>query len=129
MVLITVYDSTTVSTATPISSTRNGPLWRPATSRAKPTPKRLATLAPTSSTAAEPRVSSSPVASWAAWAGSARIMIGQMLMSKVSAAASQPATTAIPQGTNQTSTTTTVSPIELTTTARRIAGAYQPSHR
>ena len=56
-------------------------------------------------------------------------MIGQMLTRKVSAAASQPATTAIPQGTNQTSATTTVSPMELTTTARRIAGAYQPSHR
>ena len=56
-------------------------------------------------------------------------MIGQMQMRKVSAAASQPATTAIPQGTNQPSTTTTVSPMEPTMTARRIAGAYQPSHR
>ena len=56
-------------------------------------------------------------------------MIGQMLTRKVSAAASQPATTASPQGRNQASTTTTVSPMALTTTARRIAGAYQPSHR
>ena len=57
-----------VSTASPMSSTRSGPLSRPARSRAKPTPRRLATLAPTSSRAAEPRVSSSRVASWAAWA-------------------------------------------------------------
>ena len=95
----------------------------------KPTPNRLATLAPTTSTAAEPRVSSSRVASWAAWAPSARRMIGQMLTRKVSAAASQPATTASPQGRNHASTTTTSSPTEPTMTARRIAGAYQPSHR
>jgi hypothetical protein len=56
-------------------------------------------------------------------------MISQMLATKVSAAASQPATTAIPQGRNHTSATTTSSPIQLTRAARRIAGAYQPSHR
>src|SRR6266511_9120 len=46
-----------------MSSTRSGPPRRPARPRAKPTPNRLATLAPTSSTAAEPRVSSSRGAS------------------------------------------------------------------
>jgi hypothetical protein len=112
-----------------MSSTRSGPLSRPARRRAKPTPKRLATLAPTSSTAAVPRVSSSRMASCAVWAASARRMIGQMQIRKASAAASQPPTTAIPQGRNHTRTTTTISPMEPTRTARRIAGAYQPSHR
>jgi hypothetical protein len=57
---------------------------------------------------------------WAAWAASTRMMIGQMLTRKASAAASQPATTAIPHGRNQTSTTT-VSPMEPTMTVCDVA--------
>jgi hypothetical protein len=57
------------------------------------------------------------------------MMIGQTVIKKASAAASQPATTAIPQGRNHSSTTATISPIEPTMTVRRSAGARQPSHR
>jgi hypothetical protein len=59
---------------------------------------------------------------------SARMMIGQTLVRKVSAAASEPLTTAIPDGMNHRSTAT-ISPMAPTMTVRRIAGACQPSHR
>jgi hypothetical protein len=95
-VLTTVHDSMTVITARPTSSTRSGPLCRPARMRAKPTPRRLATLAPSNNAVAEPRVSSSRLASCTTWPLSARRMIGQTLRRKTSAAESQPATTAIP---------------------------------
>jgi hypothetical protein len=58
-----------------------------------------------------------------------RTMIGHTVMRKASAAASQPATTAIPHGTNHKSTTATSSPMEPTMTVRRKAGACQPSQR
>jgi hypothetical protein len=50
-------------------------------------------------------------------------------MRKASAAASQPATTPIPNGAIQRNTTATISPLAPTMTVRRIAGACQPSHR
>ena len=84
---------------------------------------------PNNNTVAEPRVSSSRLASCTTCPLSARMMIDQTLTRKVSAAASQPATTAIPHGTNHISTSATIRPIEPTMTARRSAGACQPSHR
>jgi transposase len=60
---------------------------------------------------------------------SARMMIGQTLMRKASAAGSQPATTAIPDGMNHRSATATISPMAPTMTVRRIACGCQRSHR
>jgi len=57
------------------------------------------------------------------------MMIGQVVSKKVSAAASHPPTSAIPHTANGSSTTATISPAMSTVTARRIAGACQPSHR
>src|SRR5215218_9995057 len=56
-------------------------------------------------------------------------MIGQTIMRKVSAAASQPPTTANPHGRNPRSNTVMTSPMKTTTAARRMAGACQPIHR
>jgi hypothetical protein len=92
----------------------SGPLCRPARMSAKPTPRRLATLAPSNNTVAEPRVSSSRLASCTTCPLSARTMIDQTLTRKASAAESQPATTANHRGTNHISTNATISPIEPT---------------
>jgi hypothetical protein len=56
-------------------------------------------------------------------------MIGQAISRKVSAAAFQPPASAIPHVTNGRRMTATISPTISTVTARRMAGACQPSHR
>ena len=89
-------------------------------------PREQAEYTATNSAVAEPRVSSSRIASSAACELSARRMIGQTLVRKATAATSQPAITAIPHGTNHRSATATISPMDPTMTARRIAGACQP---
>ena len=115
------------SPATPMSSTRRAPLSRPARMSAKPTPSRLAALAPTSGALAEPRVLVLARGQLLGVRAVARTMISHTVIRKASAAASQPATTANPHVTNRRSTSATTSPIYATPAARRMAGAV-PAH-
>src|SRR5215207_1086485 len=101
----------------------------PAWPRAKPTASRLTRLAPTSSSPAVLRVSSSRVASSAVRGPSARTTIDPTATRKTSALASQPAIRASSHVRGAKSTSPTVNPMDAATTSRRRGGACHPNHR
>ena len=91
-----------------MSRPSSAPPSRPARVRAKPTPRRLATLAPSNSAC---RGSTVLVFAFGQLRGARAVraeMIGQTLTRKASAATSQPVTTATAQGTSDRSAAATI---------------------